>query len=185
MSAVDKGVKSTIEFIKELILILLAAFLFINFIFSHNKIPTRSMVSTINPNDHIITNILPYYYRDPDYGEIVVFHMPNEQNWVKRVIGKPGDVIDIIDGYVYRNGEQIDESAYVEQEGVSEPRLGPDSTPREFPFTVPEGEYFLMGDNRLESLDCRYLEVGLIKREQIYGKGWIKIYPFNEVGVLE
>ncbi|MBP3887570.1 MAG: signal peptidase I [Cellulosilyticum sp.] len=179
MLSILGGVKRGLEFIKELVLIVLVALLFTIFIISHNKIPTSSMVSTINEGDHVLTTMLPYYYRDPEYGEIVVFKHGDE-SWVKRVIGKPGDEIDIIDGKVYRNGEMLDESAYLAEGMTSEP-FGMD--PIEFPYIVPEDHYFLLGDNRMVSQDCRYL--GAIAREDIYGKAWIKIYPFNQIGKLK
>ena len=172
--------KSGIEYIKELVLIVLVALLFTIFIISHNKIPTSSMVSTINEGDHVLTNMIPYYYRDPKYNEIVVFKRENGESWVKRVIGLPGDTIDIIDGMVYRNGEMIDESAYL-AEGVTSELLGGEAIT--FPLVVPEDSYFLMGDNRFYSYDCRY--IGPVKRSAIYGKAWLKIYPFNEIGPLK
>lgn len=172
-------IKSGIVFVKELILIVLVALLFTIFIVSHNKIPTASMVSTINEGDHVLTTMLPFYYRDPEYGEIVVFRHGDE-SWVKRVIGKPGDEIDIIDGMVYRNGEMLDETSYLAEGTTSEP-YGAD--PIDFPYIVPENHYFLMGDNRLVSQDCRYL--GAISRSDIYGKAWIKIFPLNEMGQLK
>ena len=174
--------KKAVEFIKELVLAVLMALLFTSFIISHNKIPSPSMVSTINVGDHILTNMLPYYYRDPHRGEIVVFKQENEgkiESWVKRVVGEPGDTIDILDGNVYVNGEQLDESSYLVDSGISNPIQ---SMSVSFPYKVPSGEYFLMGDNRPQSHDSRYL--GAIKREKIYGKAWVKIYPFSQVGKL-
>ena len=177
-------IKHGIEFSKELILAVLMALLFTFFIVSHNKIPTSSMVSTINVNDHILTTMIPYYYRDPAYGEIVVFKHegPDKvESWVKRVIGLPGDVIDIREGNVYVNDVKIDESRYLASEGISDPYMG--SNHVEFPYTVPENSYFLMGDNRPQSQDCRY--IGAVSRDKIYGKGWIRIYPFNQIGILK
>lgn len=170
--------KKAIEFLKELVLAVLMALLFTSFIISHNKIPTPSMVSTINVGDHILTNMIPYYYRDPHRGEIVVFRQEDE-SWVKRVIGEPGDTIDILEGNVYVNGQPLDESSYLAESGISDPIQ---STSISFPYQVPKGEYFLMGDNRPQSGDSRYL--GAIKREKIYGKAWIKVYPFNQIGQL-
>lgn len=172
--------KQCMEFIKELVLVILMALLFTTFIMSHNKIPTPSMVSTINEGDHILTTMVPYYYRDPKYGEIVVFKQ-GEENWVKRVIGLPGDTIDIQGGNVLVNGEMIDENAYLASEGISAPLVGFQHV--NFPYEVPEGHYFLMGDNRTQSHDSRYL--GAIARENIYGKAWIKIYPFDQIGMLK
>ena len=180
MSKVLYSIKGMVEFIKELVLVVLVALLFTSFIVSHNKIPTPSMVSTINVNDHILTTMVPYYYRNPERGEVVVFKQGTE-DWVKRVIGLPGDVIDIREGQVYLNGQVLDESAYLAAGMNSEPYLG--SSPVDFPYTVPEDHYFLMGDNRIQSQDCRYL--GAIARDKIYGKAWVKIYPFDQIGLLK
>lgn len=171
--------KNVIEFIKELILAVLLALLFTSFIVSHNKIPTESMVDTINIGDHMLTNMLPYYYRDPYKGEIVVFKQ-GEERWVKRVIGEPGETIDIQEGNVYINGVRLNELEYLSEEGISTPSF---PTSIIFPYTIPEGEYFLMGDNRPASGDSRY--IGSVKRENIYGKGWVKIYPLNQLGLLK
>lgn len=173
-----EATKKAIEFIKELILAVLMALLFTSFVISHNKIPSPSMVSTINVGDHILTNMMPYYYRDPHRGELVVFKQEDE-SWVKRVVGEPGDTIDILEGDVYVNGERLDESDYLAGVGISTPIQNMSVT---FPYKVPSGEYFLMGDNREQSYDSRYL--GSIKREKIYGKAWVKIYPFKEIGKL-
>lgn len=180
MSKVLYSIKGCVEFIKELVLVVLVALLFTSFIVSHNKIPTPSMVSTINEQDHILTTMVPYYYRNPEVGEIVVFKQ-GEESWVKRVIGLPGDIIDIREGQVYVNDEARDESAYLAAGMSSEPYPGSDHVT--FPYTVPEDHYFLMGDNRAQSQDCRYL--GAIARDKIYGKAWIKIYPFNQIGLLK
>ena len=173
-------VKQGIEFIKELVFVVLVVLLFTTFIVSHNKIPTQSMVSTINIGDHILTTMIPYYYRNPKRGEIVVFKQGTEK-WVKRVIGLPGDEIDIRDGEVYVNNEKIDESAYIMEGASSAPYEG--MNPVSFPYRVPEEHYFLMGDNREESKDCRY--IGAVSRDNIYGKAWVKIFPFDEIGILK
>ncbi len=177
MNRIWYGVKNILELIKELLLLLVLALLFIFFIVSHNKIPTESMVSTINVGDHILTTMVPYYYRDPERGEIVVFKQ-EDAAWVKRVIGTPGDIIDIKDGSVFVNGEMLDETAYLDA-GIT---TNPGGT-MEFPYTVPENKYFLMGDNRPSSKDSRY--IGPVDRKNIYGKGWIKIYPFDQIGLLK
>lgn len=183
MHVEQNRLKVVLEYVKSMVVLGLSIILFFTFIMSHNRIPTGSMISTINIGDHIIVNNLPFYYRAPQKGEIVVFHKGKEL-WVKRLIGYPGDEVDIREGNVYVNGEAIDETAYLESEGISTPIMQPGATPITFPMTVPEGHYFLMGDNRLGSLDCRFEEVGMIPCKDIVGKAWIKIYPFNQIGVL-
>lgn len=183
MESIHIRLKSVVEYIKEMALLALALVLLLTFIMSHNEIPSGSMISTINIGDHIIVNNLPYYYRAPNKGEIVVFHK-GEELWVKRLIGYPGDEIDIREGYVYVNGVQLDESSYLDNEGSSTPVMQPNATPITFPVIVPEDHYFFLGDNRLGSLDCRFKEVGMIPCNDIVGKAWIKIYPFNQIGIL-
>lgn len=183
-----KQIKAGLEFSKELVLTALLAVLCICFIISHNEVPSGSMIPTIQEGDHLLTNMIPYYYSDPQYGDIVVFRRPSGEAWVKRVIGLPGDEMDIREGKVYRNGKLLDESAYLDETVTSTPSELVQieetiMTPIAFPYTVPDGCYFLMGDNREESGDCRYL--GAIKREDIYGKAWIKVYPFSEIGFLK
>ncbi|WP_054740526.1 signal peptidase I [Cellulosilyticum ruminicola] len=183
MSAEQNRLKAFLEYLKSMVLLALAIILFFTFGMSHNRIPSGSMISTINIGDHIIVNNLPFYYRLPKKGEIIVFHKGKEL-WVKRLIGYPGDEIDIREGNVYVNGERIDETSYLESEGISTPIMQPGATPIAFPMTVPDDYYFLMGDNRLGSLDCRFEEVGMIPCKDIVGKAWVKIYPFNQIGLL-
>lgn len=175
--------KIALEYIKDLVMLMLTVILFITFIMSQNRVPSGSMIATINIGDRMLVNKLPYYYRAPQKGEIVVFQKGDEL-WVKRLIGYPGDEIDIREGNVYVNDELLDESSYLTREGSSTPILQKGATPITFPITVPEGTYFFMGDNRLGSLDCRYQEVGTIPCEDVVGKAWLKIYPFDQIGVL-
>lgn len=171
--------KKTIEMVREFLVVILCAFLFTTFLVSHNRIPSPSMVDTINVGDHILTTRLPYYARNPQRGEIVVFKQGNE-SWIKRVIGLPGETIDIQDGNMYIDGELLDENHYLGSEGISDLVTQSDIT---FPLEIPQNHYFLMGDNRPESKDSRY--IGPIPRERIYAKAWVKIYPFDAIGTIQ
>ncbi len=168
-------IKRFIEVIKEPILAILAGIMISNFIVSHTKIPTGSMISTIMPRDHLIVNRIPYYYRNPKKGEIVVFRQDGE-NLIKRVIGEPGDEINIIGGYVYVNQMKIDESTYLFEDGHTYIYTSSDI---HYPYKVPEDYYFLMGDNRENSKDSRFF--GPVSRDQIYAKAGIRIYPFDRI----
>ncbi|PHV71179.1 signal peptidase I [Sporanaerobium hydrogeniformans] len=148
------------------------------FIISHTHVPTGSMIPNIYPGEHLIVNRMPYYYRDPKPGEIVVFKLGGE-NLIKRVIAVPGDIIMIQEGKVYINAVPLDEVDYVESEEST--YLFSDS-PLTFPYKVPEGYYFMMGDNRKNSKDSRYF--GAIPRERIFAKAGFCIYPFERVGLV-
>lgn len=175
-------VKKIIVEVKEIVMPVFAVILFMTFIVSQNKIPSPSMVDTLRIGDRLLVSRLPFYYRSPERGEIVVFDGPDGKPWIKRVVGMPGEVIDIKEGNIYINGTYFDESAYLHEEGIS--ALNPyEPTVVQYPYTVPEGHYFLMGDNRLESKDCRY--IGAIADGDITGKALFKVYPFTEMGLLK
>lgn len=171
------SIKRMIERTKEPILAVLAALLISNFIISHTKVPTASMINTIAPGDHLIVSRIPYYYRDPKPGEIIVFGYQNDY-LIKRVVGVPGDQIDIIENYIYVNGVKLEET-YVAEEGCTYLFAGSDI---KFPYVVPPDTYFVMGDNRKNSKDSRVF--GAIRREQIVAKAGLRIYPLNRIGMI-
>ena len=114
------------------------------------NVPTTSMESTIMKGDNLIGFRLAYKFSEPERGDVVIFPYPDDTSvpYVKRIIGMPGDTVEIHDGEVYINGVVLDESEYLAV--TTEGEFGP--------FVVPEGSYFMMGDNRNFSLDSRYWE---------------------------
>ena len=178
----NKGLKMyklIAERIKELILAFLAALLIISFIITHTQVPTESMMPVINPGDHLIVNRVPYYYRDPVRGEIIVFEH-NGEYLIKRVIGEPGDQINILDGSIYINGSLLDETAYLSEQNVTFPFT---QSAIEFPYTVPKGCYFVLGDHRRNSSDSRVF--GAISRKSIIAKAGYRIFPIDDIGIIK
>lgn len=171
--------KGTIEKIKEPTLAVLAALLISCFVISHTKVPTGSMSPTIKAGDHLIVNRLPYYYRDPVRGEMIVFEYDTD-HLIKRVIGVPGDCVTIQDDEVYINGEPLDESAYLKDEMKTYLFAGSEVI---FPYIVPDGYYFVMGDNRINSKDSRVF--GPIPRSSIIAKADYRIFPIQSIGVIK
>ncbi|MBE6023638.1 MAG: signal peptidase I [Cellulosilyticum sp.] len=168
--------------IREIVIVVFTVAFIMTFIISQNKIPSGSMIPTLKVQDRLLVSMLPYYYRGPNRGEIVVFNGPDGNKWIKRVIGLPGETIDIQEGNIYINGSLFDESKYLNEQAIS--TLNPTlSTKISYPYTIPEDSYFLLGDNRLESYDCRY--IGAIREEEITGKAFYRIYPFRSIGQLE
>lgn len=139
------------------------------------------MQDTLNPNDYII--MYKQAYRDdkePARGDIVIFESSmldakgNEKLLIKRVIGLPGDVMTISEGRVYVNGEEYEED--YTKDGT---------TPGDIvDLRVPEDQYFVMGDNRLVSIDSRYDEVGFVKGSDIRGKAVFRLFPFDRIGKI-
>ena len=133
------------------------------------KVPTGSMIPTINKNDQLFVTRI-YNYDKIKRGDILVFNSRElHENLIKRVIGLPGDSISIAEGTVIVNGEVIDED-YVKNNSLN----------YEGTFKVPEDEYFFLGDNRSDSKDSRLWQEPYINKEDIFGKALIKIYPFKD-----
>ncbi|MDK2791539.1 MAG: signal peptidase [Deferribacteres bacterium] len=133
------------------------------------KIPSGSMLNTLLIGDHILVNKAAYLFTEPKRGDIVVFEYPiePEKDFIKRVIGLPGDKIRMENKKLFINGKSYDEN-YVRYE--SDFVFNSKENPRDNfdEFTVPKGKYFVMGDNRDSSFDSRYW--GFVSRDMIKGK---------------
>ena len=161
-----------------IIAVALAAALFINFVIIINSVvPSGSMESTIMTGSRMMGLRVTYWFSDPEQGDIIVFKYPDDpsQNFVKRVIGTPGDTVEIIGGVTYVNGEQLDE-----------PYLNETPVNRNFgPYEVPEGCYFVMGDNRNNSHDSRFWKNTFVPRSSVLGKALLVYWPLNRIGALK
>ena len=166
----------------RLIAIVAAVMIFLQlFIVVNAKIPSESMVPTIMPDDQIFGNRLAYVNSDVKRYDIIIFKYPdNEKEWfIKRVIGLPGDTIDIHDGDVYVNDDPIPLS--------DDFCATPDSTAGgnlTYPITVPENSYFVLGDNREYSHDARLWTNTFVTKDEILGKAVFRYWPLSKSGVI-
>ncbi|EJP21862.1 signal peptidase I [Peptostreptococcaceae bacterium AS15] len=168
--------KEIIEWIKSILFAIVIAFIITIFI-SPTVVKGESMYPTLQNNNYIILNKTAYWFSTPKRGDIVVFksHIKDEKgkdkDLVKRVIGLPGDHIEIKYGNVYVN-EELQNETYING----------DYTDGSIDLIVPEGKIFAMGDNRPNSFDSRADEIGTIDiNSEIIGKALIRLYPFNEI----
>lgn len=136
------------------------------------------MEPTLFNGDQLIVEKFSYYFHDPERYDVIVFPFSENVSYIKRIIGLPGDIIQIKNGVVYLNGEIMDEH-YGKEEWIREPGLAEEE------IVLNEDEYFVLGDNRNASVDSRKEEVGVIKRSQIQGKAWVRFYPFDEMSTVE
>lgn len=195
MAAADEQKKSTVREYYEALLI---AVIFVNFarifVFQAFKIPTGSMEDNLKVGDHIIVNKFIYGpgpnvkgflpLRDIKRGDIIVFRYPlqPDTDFVKRVIGMPGDVVEVRDKVVSVNGKALtepyvvhdDPQIYPLQPALPEPYRSRDQFG---PFAVPQGQYFAMGDNRDRSSDSRYW--GTVPRTMIKGRAFMVYWSFR------
>lgn len=156
----------------------IVAALFIKYCLIINAdVPTGSMENTIMPGDRLIGNRLAYLKEGPQRGDIVVFHYPDDENelFVKRVIGLPGESVHIEDAKVYIDGVELEES-YLKEEWTIATGT--------YDFEVPEDCYLMLGDNRNNSKDARYWENKYVNIDKILGKALFIYWPFSDFGSL-
>jgi signal peptidase I len=174
------------ELLESILCAWVIVFLFIRpFFFEQFSIPSGSMIPTLLIGDRIVVNKYDYRFHPPQRGDIIVFKSPpsakqNQADFVKRLIGLPGDTVDLIAGDVYINGKKLNEP-YIREPDSTEP-LSEYPSALTFPFHVPPNYYLMMGDNRSESFDSRGW--GLIEPWRIKGKAVWKFWPPNAFGVL-
>jgi signal peptidase I len=157
----------------QVILLALVIFFAIHFMIQNFRIDGTSMEPNVHNGEYVIVNKTAYWFgHNPQRGDVVVFQAPDQpqNDRVKRVIGLPGETVEVIsDGTVYVNGQQLEE-----------PYLPSHHSGTSGTWTVPEDEYFVMGDNRSVSYDSR--EGGPVPRSNIIGKAWLIIWPLHDWG---
>ena len=168
---------------ENLILITIAlvlAFFIRTFIAEPRYIPSDSMLPTLETGDRLVNEKISYRFTSPKFGDIVVFQPPPElqsrgysqdQAFIKRIIGTPGDTVKIDDGKVYLNGNILQEDY------IKEPPLQAFQLVR-----VPQNQYFMMGDNRNDSNDSRYW--GFLPKKNMIGKAIFRFWPPGRIGTM-
>ncbi len=174
----SEKIKSLISNILYIAAVLLISFLIVRYVGQRTEVIGSSMVPTLQDGNQLITDKITYRFREPRRFEIVVFpHEPDHEFYIKRIIGLPGETVEIDgEGTIYINGEVLEENY-----GYGK------TMPQEIEgekVVLGDDEYFVMGDNREVSLDSRYAEVGNIPRSIVIGRAWLRLYPFNEFGLL-
>lgn len=174
----EKVKKEIFEWIKVFALAIVFAFIITQFI-KPTLVRGDSMYSTLEEGDYLIINRMSYKFKEPQHGDIIVFESDLQQedgkskDLVKRVIGVEGDRVEIKNSKVYVNGKELDE-----------PYIHDENTDGDIDTVVPKDCVFVLGDNREISLDSRYDSVGFINESDILGKVFVRLYPFNKVGLL-
>ena len=163
-----------------ILIIIGITYLIITFVGQRTRVSGSSMETTLSNGDNLIVDKLTYHFKEPKRYDIIVFPYKYEENtyYIKRIIGLPGETVQVIDGYTYINGEQLVGDIYgtevMEAAGIAAE-----------PITLGEDEYFVLGDNRNHSSDSRDPSVGILKRKDLMGRAWIRIYPFDKMGVIK
>lgn len=178
-STKTSAIREIISWVVTIALALALGHFIRNCVIINADIPSGSMENTIMTGDRIIGNRLAYIAGEPKRGDIIIFKYPDDetQNFAKRIIGLPGEKVDIIDGKVYINDSETPlEEDYLKEEWLI--AAGP------YSYTVPDDSYFVMGDNRNNSLDSRYWINTYVPRSSILGKASLIYYPFDDAKFL-
>ncbi len=160
-------------------IVLAVTFLIITFVGQRTHVSGESMENTLDDGDQLIVDKITYRFQDPERFDIIVFPFHYKENtyYIKRIIGLPGETVQIADGAIYIDGEVLQES--YGREVMQDPGIAAE------PITLGEDEYFVLGDNRNQSSDSRDPSVGLIHRDEIIGRAWLRIWPLDSFGILK
>lgn len=175
------------EWTKALLIAFAIAAFIRYFLFTPIVVDGDSMMPTLENGDRMIVNKFSYKIGEPDRFDIVVFHAPEQKDYIKRVIGVPGDFVEYKDDQLYINGEPIDEpylDAYKAE--ISEGNLTGDFSLKDIDPSldvIPEGYVFVMGDNRRFSKDSRH--IGIVEQKEIIGNTNIIFWPLNEIEIVK
>ena len=164
-----------------LLIVLVLTYLVILYVGQRTEVKGDSMEPTLSNGDNLIVDKITYRFNDPERFDIIVFPFQYKEDtfYIKRIIGLPGETVQIDEaGKIYINGKVLEES--YGREIIRADHLGLAAEP----ITLGQDEYFVLGDNRNNSSDSRVPEVGNIKKDQIIGRAWVRIWPFSKMEVI-
>ena len=174
------NLKDTVGFIIYIAVVFVITYLVITYVGQRTEVIGTSMEYTLSDGDNLIVDKISYRFHDPERFDIIVFPYQYKEDtyYIKRIIGLPGETVQIDDnGTIYIDGKELKES--YGREIIKNPGTAAE------PIKLGEGEYFVLGDTRNASSDSRDPSVGIIKRDEIVGRAWLRIYPFSKFGFIK
>ena len=179
----EKGknlVKDLLGWIIYIVIIIGVTYLIVTYVGQRTRVSGHSMEPCLHNNDNLIVDKISYRFRDPKRYDIIVFPYKYQENtfYIKRIIGLPGESVQILDGQVYINGEPLGEKYGLEPIEVGKEGIAAEK------IKLGENEYFVLGDNRNNSSDSRESSVGILKKSDFIGRAWIRIWPLDSIGVI-
>lgn len=172
--------KEILSFVIYFAVVIVAMFLIIHYVGQRTEVSGSSMENTLSDGDNLIVDKISYRFHEPERFDIIIFPYQYEADtyYIKRIIGMPGEKVRIDDaGNIYINGEILKES--YGREIILDSGIAKDE------IILGEDEYFVLGDNRNNSSDSRDPSVGIIHKEDIIGRAWLRIYPFDDFGFIK
>ncbi len=177
---IKKKMLGILFLVLETVAVIFLAFLLVRVALERTTVAGSSMEPTLEEDMPIMVNRLSYMFKGPERFDVIVFKQEGEEHsyyHVRRVVGLPGETIQIVNGTVYVNNEPV-------KEVVRDlPKIHLSGLATE-PVTLDEDEYFVLGDNRNKSEDSRFANIGNVTEEQIIGKAWLTLEPFNIISQM-
>lgn len=179
--------KEILDFCLPIVIALIIAMLLKTFVFANAVVPTGSMLNTIQEQDRVIASRIEYLFNEPERYDIIIFKYPDDYYdkgettyYVKRIIGLPNETVEVKNGVVYitkTDGETVVADDSFITNCIPEGNYGP--------YQIPEDSYFVMGDNRNNSLDSRFWVHTYVDKDLIIGKVKFRYFPFNTAGKID
>lgn len=165
------------EYVEALVISVALAGFIIFFVAQSFLVEGSSMEPSFHHRQRLLVEKVSYRFTEPERGQVVVFRYPGDprRKFIKRIIGLPGDEVTIQNGFLYVNGLRLDEDY------INGPTYGTYSAPTYGPVLVPQGHYFVLGDNRRNSDDSRYPDVGFVPKKNLIGRALFVYWPLNQV----
>ena len=173
----ESAIQTLVNWVVDLVVVIAFACYLVYSVGSRVEVSGSSMNPVLNSGDVVLINRIVYDLGMPSRYDIAVFEKENSSLNMKRIIGLPGEIVQIKDNLVYINGKPLDADDALGQATIA--------GTAEFPIDLGVDEYFLLGDNRESSEDSRFSGIGTIKREQLTGKVWFKFQPIEEFGLIQ
>jgi signal peptidase I len=171
--------KFILSFLETVVVALVISIVLYIFVMTPHEVIGNSMHPTYKNGEYLMANKVTYRLKEPQRGDVIIFKYSETQDFIKRIVALPGDSVMLKDGQLYINGNLLDESEYLDQSIYTK---GGDFLKEGESKSVPEGEYFVCGDNRPNSSDSRVF--GTIEEKNIKGKAWIVYFPFSEFRIV-
>lgn len=175
-----KKQKTILEYGIYLVILIAVFFLVPRFVLEKISVDGYSMEDTLQNEEYVLIEKVSRYFTDPDRFDIVVFQKYNgtkNKTYIKRVIGLPGESVQIIGSTIYINGKPIEEN--YGKDPITDAGIAGDG------IILGKDEFFVLGDNRAVSIDSRDSRVGIVKKSELDGVVILRIYPFNKIGFVD
>ena len=169
----------TCKYIADVCVVIVLAYVLVTFICCRSTVVGNSMEETLSNDNTVLINRISYAFNGPKRFDCIAFEQDSVDSskiYIKRVVGLPGETVQIKDGRVYINDVQLDDY-------VDTTILTPGAAAN--PYKLAADEYFVLGDNRNNSEDSRFASVGMVKRKNVVGKVWMVIEPFDSFGFVK